>query len=81
MVDEERRGGERAADGERPGGRQRETGFGERGTEESPLAALRRLVLALLTERHPPAGVGRGASIKVLRRTFDALERALPGFA
>lgn len=60
MVDEERRGGERAADGERPGGRQRETGFGERGTEESPLAALRQLVLALLTERHPPAGVGEG---------------------
>ncbi|WP_330477457.1 TetR/AcrR family transcriptional regulator [Streptomyces platensis] len=139
MVDEERRGGERAVDGERPGGRQSETGFGvgegrltlrerkklrtrqrisgeatllfirrgfdhvtvaevaraaevstmtvfnyfprkedlfldripearelivravrERGTGESPLAALRRLVLALLAERHPLAGVGEG---------------------
>ncbi|GAO12582.1 hypothetical protein TPA0598_11_01430 [Streptomyces lydicamycinicus] len=66
MVDEERRGGERAADGERPGGRQRETGFGERGTEESPLAALRRLVLALLTELHPPAGRG-GGGVRALR--------------
>ncbi|MFF3544562.1 TetR/AcrR family transcriptional regulator [Streptomyces platensis] len=139
MVDEEQRGGERAADGERPGGRRPETGFAvdegrltlrerkklrtrqrisgeatllfirrgfdnvtvaevaraaevstmtvfnyfprkedlfldripearelivravrERGTEESPLAALRRLVLALLAERHPLAGVGEG---------------------
>ncbi|BCK71985.1 TetR family transcriptional regulator [Streptomyces libani subsp. rufus] len=137
MVDEERRGGARAADGER--GRQPETGFGvdegrltlrerkklrtrqrisgeatllfirrgfdhvtvaevaraaevstmtvfnyfprkedlfldripearelivravrERGPEESPLAALRRLVLALLAERHPLGGVGEG---------------------
>lgn len=32
----------------------------ERGTEESPLAALRRLVLALLAERHPLGGVGEG---------------------
>ncbi|WP_432145383.1 TetR/AcrR family transcriptional regulator [Streptomyces sp. bgisy084] len=139
MVDEERRGGERAAGGERPGGRQPETGFGvdegrltlrerkklrtrqrisgeatllfirrgfdnvtvaevaraaevstmtvfnyfprkedlfldripearelivravrERGAGESPLAALRRLVLALLAERHPLGGVGEG---------------------
>ncbi|WP_405837441.1 TetR/AcrR family transcriptional regulator [Streptomyces platensis] len=139
MVDEERRGGARAADSERPGGRQSETGFGvdegrltlrerkklrtrqrisgeatllfirrgfdhvtvaevaraaevstmtvfnyfprkedlfldripearelivravrERGPEESPLAALRRLVLALLAERHPLGGVGEG---------------------
>ncbi|MGA5562532.1 TetR/AcrR family transcriptional regulator [Streptomyces platensis] len=32
----------------------------ERGTQESPLAALRRLVLALLVERHPLGGVGEG---------------------
>ncbi|MFI1502238.1 TetR/AcrR family transcriptional regulator [Streptomyces platensis] len=139
MVDEEQRGGERAADGERPEGRRPGTGFAvdegrltlrerkklrtrqrisgeatllfirrgfdnvtvaevaraaevstmtvfnyfprkedlfldripearelivravrERGTEGSPLAALRRLVLALLAERHPLAGVGEG---------------------
>ncbi|AZS71233.1 TetR family transcriptional regulator [Streptomyces lydicus] len=138
MVDEGRRSGE-AADGERPGGRQPETGFGveegqltlrerkklrtrqrisgeatllfirrgfdhvtvaevaraaevstmtvfnyfprkedlfldripearelivravrERGADEPPLAALRRLVLGLLAERHPLAGVGEG---------------------
>lgn len=32
----------------------------ERGAGESPLAALRRLVLGLLAERHPLAGVGEG---------------------
>ncbi|QIK09342.1 TetR/AcrR family transcriptional regulator [Streptomyces sp. Je 1-4] len=32
----------------------------ERGADESPLAALRRLVLGLLAERHPLAGVGEG---------------------
>lgn len=32
----------------------------ERGAEESPLAALRRLVQALLAERHPLGGVGEG---------------------
>ncbi|MCR8579478.1 TetR/AcrR family transcriptional regulator [Streptomyces sp. Isolate_219] len=138
MMDEGRRSGE-AADGERPGGRQPETGFGveegrltlrerkklrtrqrisgeatllfirrgfdhvtvaevaraaevstmtvfnyfprkedlfldripearelivravrERGADEPPLAALRRLVLGLLAERHPLGGVGEG---------------------
>lgn len=32
----------------------------ERGADESPLAALRRLTLGLLAERHPLAGVGEG---------------------
>ncbi|MGY5126348.1 TetR/AcrR family transcriptional regulator [Streptomyces nigrescens] len=32
----------------------------ERGADEAPLAALRRLVLGLLAERHPLAGVGEG---------------------
>ncbi|MEU8914095.1 TetR family transcriptional regulator [Streptomyces nigrescens] len=32
----------------------------ERGADEPPLAALRRLVLGLLAERHPLAGVGEG---------------------
>ncbi|MGW7020531.1 TetR/AcrR family transcriptional regulator [Streptomyces decoyicus] len=32
----------------------------ERGADESPLAALRRLALGLLAERHPLAGVGEG---------------------
>ncbi|MEU8784970.1 TetR family transcriptional regulator [Streptomyces sp. NPDC048637] len=139
MVDEERHGAGRAADGGRPGGRRPETGFGveegrltlrerkklrtrqrisgeatllfirrgfdnvtvaevaraaevstmtvfnyfprkedlfldripearellaravrERGADEPPLAALRRLVLGLLAERHPLAAVGEG---------------------
>ncbi|MFD3420370.1 TetR/AcrR family transcriptional regulator [Streptomyces decoyicus] len=32
----------------------------ERGADESPLAALRRLTLGLLAERHPLGGVGEG---------------------
>ncbi|MGX7761730.1 TetR/AcrR family transcriptional regulator [Streptomyces angustmyceticus] len=32
----------------------------ERGADEAPLAALRRLTLGLLAERHPLAGVGEG---------------------
>ncbi|GES32643.1 TetR/AcrR family transcriptional regulator [Streptomyces angustmyceticus] len=32
----------------------------ERGADETPLAALRRLTLGLLAERHPLAGVGEG---------------------